>query len=106
MPRTEVYQLRLSKEEKAQLARMAEERHLSIANLIRERVLGRSFGLTPTVKPISTNDPTGQVVDLPGERLIGDPDLTPYYEKLVKQLEAQDRPDPVGEARNRLGLQP
>lgn len=43
MTRTEVYQLRLTEQEKAQLARMAEERNISIAKLIRERVLGQSF---------------------------------------------------------------
>lgn len=43
MTRTEVYQLRLTEQEKSQLARMAEERNISIAKLIRERVLGQSF---------------------------------------------------------------
>jgi len=39
MPRTEVYQLRLTKDEKAELAEIAHSEGMSIANLIRDRCL-------------------------------------------------------------------
>lgn len=38
MPRTEVYQLRLSKQEKDELANRAREQGISIAKLIRQRL--------------------------------------------------------------------
>lgn len=42
MPRTEVYQLRLTPDEKATLARKGKARGLSVAQMIRE-----DYGLTP-----------------------------------------------------------
>lgn len=57
MPRTEVYQLRLTKPEKDELARRAKEQGISIAKLIRQRL-----SLDAGMGSASVNDFSDEVV--------------------------------------------
>lgn len=50
MPKTEVYQLRLTSEEKKRLAHLAQEKDLSIAQMIR-----KDYGLDAETKPLRDN---------------------------------------------------
>jgi hypothetical protein len=93
MPRTEVYQLRLTKAEKDLLAEKARECGLSIAGLIRTEV-----GLSDRAAAIGESQSKGQ-------RLAGDRPSVPIAEsdpskltKLIKQLEAQGKSPAVATA--------
>jgi hypothetical protein len=90
MTRSAVYQLRLHPDEKADLARKAEAKGVSIARLIRE-----STGLTKVLEVTTLSEPDSPKF------------FSPKLTKLTKQLEAQPGVTPQQaqeRARKRLGL--
>jgi hypothetical protein len=101
MPRTEVYQLRLTKDEKAGLANLAKSNGISIAKLIRLRV-----GLSEKEPALSDEEvrsaAISSAIHAEKQALISDDRLT----KLVKQLEAQGQSPAEAQerARRQLGL--
>lgn len=86
MPKTEVYQLRLTSDEKAELAYAASMNGGSIAKLIRD-----TFGL---------GDRSYRKVSVP----LSGPGKSTQLSKLIKQLEAQGNPEAEEVARKRLGM--
>lgn len=102
MPRTEVYQLRLTSQEKAELAARAQSEGGSIAALIRRRC-GLSApppASAPTAQPIEGQ--VGAVLDQGYVRKVTDQDI----DQLVTRLKGQGYTGPVARrmAKEQLGL--
>ncbi len=112
MPRTEVYQLRLTRGEKDMLGHMAREQGVSIAAVIRH-ALGLSVrdGRTIRKDEITPEEARRRAkiaedIETLRQSLPPDPGADKSYTRLVKQLQAQgyDLEDAQARARKRLGM--
>lgn len=103
MPRTEVYQLRLTSEEKGRLAHLAQEKDLSIAGMIREDY-GLDLGREP--EPVKERPAKASVEDARPVGSTPTPSADKRFKQLVAQLQSRmPLKDAEETARKRLGME-